>query len=131
MLTCSYATELRSTIILFSRGSCDLTACVEEARSIWRIPKMDYFCKLYGCCSFCIWFVISQAEMPKHERVGSSILCLSYVYASYENVTQVVVTFNVNVLIGYTVLPRIERHAVMERILPGCRYTLRYNGMPL
>ena len=29
------------------------------------------------------------------------------------------------------VLPRIERHAVIKRILPGCRYTSRYNGMPL
>ena len=31
----------------------------------------------------------------------------------------------------HTVLPRIERHAVVEQILPGCRYTSRYNGMPL
>ena len=38
--------------------------------------------------------------------------------------------------LGYTYVisvgPQVsERHAIMEQILPGCRYTLRYNGMPL
>ena len=36
-----------------------------------------------------------------------------------------------NFLNTRTVLPHIEQHAVIERILPECCYTSRYNGMPL